>query len=196
MQDNMKGRETVEVRVSRFLSENPDLLLSLREGVVNVSKLAQLIMKENRDLNPISVRAALNRLRTSNKSFSGKNSADTLLKKSKVSLQDKICVVTSRSAQNMKHISVTYLQDSIVYIVDEMNSTIPETSHGIRVDRDVSMIHILSPKVIEKTPGFVMRITHKLFARGVNILQLISCSNETIIILAKKDSTTAYQILT
>ena len=81
MQDKMKGRETVEVRVSRFLSENPDLLLSLREGVVNVSKLAQLIMKENRDLNPISVRAALNRLRTSNKSFSGKNSADTLLKK-------------------------------------------------------------------------------------------------------------------
>lgn len=192
----MKGRETVEVRVSRFLSENPDLLLSLREGVVNVSKLAQLIMKENRDLNPISVRAALNRLRTSNKSFSGKNSADTLLKKSKVSLQDKICVVTSRSAQNMKHISVTYLQDSIVYIVDEMNSTISESSHGIRVDRDVSMIHILSPKEIEKTPGFVMRITHKLFARGVNILQLISCSNETIIILAKKDSTTAYQILT
>ena len=28
------------------------------------------------------------------------------------------------------------------------------------------MIHILSPKEIEKTPGFVMRITHKLFARG------------------------------
>lgn len=195
MKEVMKNRETVEAKVSRFLSENPDIFLSLREGVVNVSKLAQLIMKDNGDLNLISVRSALNRLRGTTGS-SGKNSADTLLKKSRVSLQDKICVVTSRSAQNMKHISATYLQDSIVYIVDEMNSPIPETSQGIRVDRDVSMIHILSPKEIEKTPGFVMRITHKLFARGVNILQLISCSNETIIILAKKDSTTAYQTLT
>ena len=196
MKKNVNEKVTIESRVARFLTENPDYMLSLRVGVVNVSKLAQLILKENGDLNPISVRAALNRFKSRGNGETGKSRADDLLKKSKVSLQDKICVVTSKIPQTMKYISATYLQDNIVYIVDEIKSKIPQISQGIIVDRDVSMIHIFSTREIEKTPGFVMRITHKLFARGVNILQLISCSNETIIILNKKDSTLAYEILT
>ncbi len=196
MKKNVNEKVTIESRVARFLTENPDYMLSLRAGVVNVSKLAQLILKENDDLNPISVRAALNRFKSRSNGETGKSKADDLLRKSKISLQDKICVVTSKIPQNMKYISATYLQDNIVYIVDEIKSKIPPVSQGIIVDRDVSMIHIFSTREIEKTPGFVMRITHKLFARGVNILQLISCSNETIIILNKKDSTLAYEILT
>ena len=196
MKKNVNEKVTIESRVARFLTENPDYMLSLRAGVVNVSKLAQLILKENDDLNPISVRAALNRFKSRSNGENGKSKADDLLKKSKISLQDKICVVTSKIPQTMKYISATYLQDNIVYIVDEIKSKIPQVSQGIIVDRDVSMIHIFSTREIEKTPGFVMRITHKLFARGVNILQLISCSNETIIILNKKDSTLAYEILT
>ena len=196
MKKNVNEKVTIESRVARFLTENPDYMLSLRVGVVNVSKLAQLILKENGDLNPISVRAALNRFKSRGNGETGKSKADDLLKRSKVSLQDKICVVTSKIPQTMKYISATYLQDNIVYIVDEIKSKIPQISQGIIVDRDVSMIHIFSSREIEKTPGFVMRITHKLFARGVNILQLISCSNETIIILNKKDSTLAYEILT
>ena len=196
MKSGVKEKVTVASSVSRFLTENPDLMLSLKAGVVNVSKLAHLILRENSELNPISVRAALNRLKSGANSEIGKTRADYLLKKSKISLQDKICVVTSKIPQNMKYISATYLQDNIVYIADEINNRIPQESVGILVDRDVSMIHIFSSTEIEKTPGFVMRITHKLFARGVNILQLISCSNETIIILNKKDSTLAYETLT
>ena len=196
MKSGVKEKVTVASSVSRFLTENPDLMLSLKAGVVNVSKLAHLILRENSELNPISVRAALNRLKGGANSEIGKTRADYLLKKSKISLQDKICVVTSKIPQNMKYISATYLQDNIVYIADEINNRIPQESVGILVDRDVSMIHIFSSTEIEKTPGFVMRITHKLFARGVNILQLISCSNETIIILNKKDSTLAYETLT
>ena len=196
MKSSIKEKVTVASSVSRFLTENPDLMLSLKAGIVNVSKLAHLILRENSELNPISVRAALNRLKGGANSELGKTRADYLLKKSKISLQDKICVVTSKIPQNMKYISATYLQDNIVYIADEINNRIPQESLGILVDRDVSMIHIFSSTEIEKTPGFVMRITHKLFARGVNILQLISCSNETIIILNKKDSTLAYETLT
>ena len=57
------------------------------------------------------------------------------------------------------------------------------------------MIHIFSPGEIEVTPGFVIRITHKLYARGINILQLISCSNETILIMKKDVCVPAYEIL-
>ena len=64
MKKNVNEKVTIESRVARFLTENPDYMLSLRAGVVNVSKLAQLILKENDDLNPISVRAALNRFKS------------------------------------------------------------------------------------------------------------------------------------
>ncbi|MCW6158067.1 MAG: aspartate kinase [Thermoplasmatales archaeon] len=196
MKDFEETKYTVENKVARFLRENPDYMLSMKVGIINVSKLAQLILKENEDLNPISVRAALNRFKGRLDEETGKTKADDLLKKSRISLQDRICVVTSKTPQNMKYISATHLHDSIVYIVDEIESKIPPTTVNIMVDRDVSLIHIFSSKEIEKTPGFVMRITHKLYARGINILQLISCSNETILILNKKDSTLAYEILT
>ena len=196
MKDFEETKYTVENKVARFLRENPDYMLSMKVGIINVSKLAQLILKENEDLNPISVRAALNRFKGRLDEETGKTKADDLLKKSRISLQDRICVVTSKTPQNMKYISATHLHDSTVYIVDEIESKIPPTTVNIMVDRDVSMVHIFSSKEIEKTPGFVMRITHKLYARGINILQLISCSNETILILNKKDSTLAYEILT
>ena len=189
MKDFEETKYTVENKVARFLRENPDYMLSMKVGIINVSKLAQLILKENEDLNPISVRAALNRFKGRLDEETGKTKADDLLKKSRISLKDRICVVTSKTPQNMKYISATHLHDSTVYIVDEIESKIPPTTVNIMVDRDVSMVHIFSSKEIEKTPGFVMRITHKLYARGINILQLISCSNETILILNKKDST-------
>jgi|GEM_PF-3096816 hypothetical protein len=191
-----QGKSTLDKLVSRYLTENPDILLSLRAGIVNISKLALLIKSENETLNLISIRAALKRRSQMRDSLPNKEAADTLLRKSKVSLQDKICVVTSKSVLSIKYISATFLQDSIVYIVDEMKTKIPHTAQGVSVESNVSMIHVLSPKEIESTPGFVMRITHKLYSRGVNIIQLISCSNETIIITTKKDSTLSYEVLT
>lgn len=191
-----RARSTLDQVVSLYLTENPDILLSMRAGVVNVSKLALLIKDDNKELNLISIRAALNRHLEKLSSLPRKEDADLLLKKSKVSLQDKICVVTSKSMLSIKYISATFLQDSIVYIVDEMKTKIPHSAQGVSVESNVSMIHVLSPREIESTPGFVMRITHKLYSRGINIIQLISCSNETIIITTKKDSTLSYEVLT
>jgi len=191
-----RERKTLESIVTGYLDENPDILLALRDGVVNISGLALRIRKEHVDLNLISIRAALKRIKERGPSSSGKENADSLLKKSRVSIQDKICVVTSKSVLPVGYISATFLQDSIVYIVDEMKTRIPRNAQGVTLEADVSMIHILSPKEIESTPGFVMRITHKLYSRGINIIQLISCSNETIIITTKKDSTASYEILT
>jgi aspartokinase len=188
-------KTTLDQIVGRYLTENPDILLSLRAGIVNVSRLALLIKSENQALNLISIRAALNRHLQKRPILPTKEAPDSLLKRSKVSLQDKICVVTSKSVLSIKYISATFLQDSIVYIVDEMKTKIPQSTQEVSVESNVSMIHVLSPKEIESTPGFVMRITHKLYSRGINIIQLISCSNETIIITTKKDSTLAYEVL-
>lgn len=193
-----KGRNkgnSIEDIVNTYLRENPEFSLALDQGIANVSQLAKAISSSQNGLNLISVRAALNRIREKKISFSNKDRADNLLAKSKISLQDKISVVKSAKILQLKYISATFLENSVVYIVDEMSQKLPQESEGISVDSHVSMVHIFSPRDIEITPGFVMRITHKLYARGINILQLISCANETILILKKDVGVTAYEIL-
>ncbi len=40
-----------------------------------------------------------------------------------------------------------------------------------------------------------MKINEKLFSAEINILQLISCSNETIVIVKRSDGIKAYEAL-
>lgn len=187
--------QSIEELVNIYLRENPEFALALDQGIANVSQLAKLITSSQSSLNIISVRAALNRVKERRLNFSTKDRADSLLRKSKISLQDKVSVVKSAKILPIRYISATFLENSIVYIVDEMSQKLPQETEGLSIDSHVSMIHIFSPRDIEVTPGFVMRITHKLYARGINILQLISCSNETILILKKDVCVTAYEIL-
>lgn len=195
MKSGAKGARDVEEAVQIYLMENPEILLALTQNIVNISGLSNLICSENRQLNPISVRAALIRMKERRGGANSKEKADNLLRRSKISLQDKISVVSSHLPLHLKYISATFLAGSVVYIVDEMEQKLPPASDEISVDSHVSMIHIHSPGEIESTPGFMMRITHKLYARGINILQLISCSNETILILKKDACIAAYEIL-
>lgn len=195
MVKNSGRTQSIEDVVNVYLLENPEMSLALDQGVANVSQLAKNIISWRPELNQISVRAALNRIREKNGGGKRKDRADELLRKSKISLQDKISVLKSPKILQIKYISATFLENSVVYIVDEMNQKLPNLTDGMTVDSHVSMIHIYSPKDIEVTPGFVMRITHKLYARGINILQLISCSNETILILKKDVCVSAYEIL-
>lgn len=192
--ESPKG-QSIEDIVNIYLRENPEFSLALDQGVANVSQLAKMITSTGTGLNQISVRAALNRIRERKPASSTKDRADDLLKRSKISLQDKVSVVKSMKILPIKYISATFLENSVVYIVDEMSQKLPRENEDVSIDSHVSMIHIFSPKDIEMTPGFIMRITHKLYARGINILQLISCSNETILILKKDVCVQAYEIL-
>lgn len=187
--------QSIEEIVSTYLLENPEMSLALNQGIANISQLAKNIIRTIPGLNIISVRSALNRIKEKSDGTSPKDKADELLRRSKISLQDKVSVLKSSKILQLKYISATFLENSVVYIVDEMNQKLPQETDGVSIDSHVSMIHIYSPRDIEVTPGFVMRITHKLYARGINILQLISCSNETILILKKDVCVSAYEIL-
>lgn len=190
-------RGSVEDVVENYLKLFPENLLSMREGVINLSKLSEQIKERNPGYNLISIRYALNQIRERQEnSLFDENYVHELLIKSKISLQDKITVLTSRKPIDVNYISATYLSDSIVYVVDEMENGEIKSQSGISIERDVSALHIFSSKDIERVPGFVMRITERLFAESINILQLISCSNETLIIVNRKDAVKAYKALT
>jgi arginine repressor len=189
------GRGNVETMVRDYIRKNPELIISMRMGILNVSKLSRRISEEEKGYNIISIRSALNKI------FMENDTADTLhidklLSESKITLQDKIMVITvDRKLENINFLSATYLSDSIVYIVDETKNKKLDIPRNAVIEKNVSSLHIFSSMEILKTPGFVMKINERLFSYEINILQLISCSNETIIIVNRKDAIRAYEAL-
>ncbi len=189
------ARGNVETMVRDYIKKNPELIISMRMGILNVSKLSRRIAQEEKGYNIISIRSALNKV------FMENSTADTvhidrLLSESKITLQDKIMVITvDKKIDNLNFLSATYLTDSIVYIIDETKNKKLDLAKNAVIERNVSSLHIFSSMEIVKTPGFVMKINERLFSYEINVLQLISCSNETIIIVNRKDAIRAYEAL-
>ena len=191
-----KRRGSVEESVRDYLKLHPETYSFLKGRVVNVSKLARDIKGKYPDFNISSIRYSLNKfMEESSDGRTDLTYVEELLMQSKVTLQDKITVLMSVKPLNVNYISATYLTDSVVYIVDELKNGKLPLGNQVTVERDVSAIHIFSPKEIERVPGFVMRITERLYSSGINVLQLISCSNETIIVIRRSDGVRAYETL-
>ncbi len=189
------SRGNVENAVNNYLKKNPELLISMRMGIINISKLARKISMEIQGYNIISIRSALNKIFIEKK-LPETTHIEKLLADSKITLQDKIMVITSnKKLENINFLSATYLTDSFVYIIDETKNKDFEIPKNAIIERNVSSIHIFSSTEIIKTPGFVMKINERLFSYEINILQLISCSNETIIIVKRNDAISAYEAL-
>ena len=189
------GRGNVENMVRDYIKKNPELIISMRMGILNVSKLSRRISMEEKGYNIISIRSALNKIFMEN-STADTAHIDKLLAESKITLQDKIMVITvDRKIDSLNFLSATYLTDSIVYIVDETKNRKLDLPKNAVVEKNVSSLHIFSSTEIVKTPGFVMKINERLFSYEINVLQLISCSNETIIIINRKDAIRAYEAL-
>lgn len=196
MAGSRKSRGSVEESVRNYLKSHMDAYSLLKNRIANISKLGRDIRGEYSDLSLSSIRYSLNKIMDEPEgNRSGMSRVDNLISSSKITLQDKITVITSPVPLSVKYISATYLSDSVVYIVDETKGGRMPSGDHLVAERDVSMLHIFSSRDIEKVPGFVMRISERLFSSGINVLQMISCANETIVVVRKNDGIKAYESL-
>lgn len=196
MDTKRRARGSVEALVRNYMKSHIDSYSILKSGAANISLLSRRIKDENPDLSLSSIRYSLGKIMDEpSGSRSDLKGVDKLISESKITLQDKITVLTSRLPLQIKYISATFLTDSIVYIVDETKENRHIHDQNVVAERDVSLLHIFSSRDILKVPGFVMRITERFFSSGINILQLISCANETIVVVRRDDAVRAYESL-
>ena len=97
-----------------------------------------------------------------------------------------------------RFLSVVQSASAITVIIDREHTNQVLEALGQRVlyhKAGVSAIIMVSPDEVIATPGFVAVITSLLSMNGVNILQLLSCHRDTIIILSEEDSRKAFQLL-
>jgi aspartokinase len=181
-------RETIQMR--------PSLLDALNMKIVNYSALARILQGELGEGSIEAVKAAV--IRVSDEIASDRKlreeAVQSILKESKVRLQDKIAVVISPLKLDIPHIVTAHLTDQYVYVVDQ--TTIEEELEDpVKVQSNLVALILLSPPRVENTPGFVAFITQLLASRNINIVEFISCSTNTIIILDSQDALKAFSLL-
>jgi hypothetical protein len=181
-------RDTIQMR--------PSLLDALNMKIVNYSALARLLQDEMGEGSLEAVKAAIIRVGDEISEDRGlrEDAVLSILKESKVRLQDKIAVVISPIRLDIPHIVTAHLTDQYVYIVDQttMKQRLPDQ---VKVESNLVALILLSPLRVETTPGFVAFITQLLASRNLNIVEFISCSTNTIIILNPRDALNAFSLL-
>jgi hypothetical protein len=181
-------RDTIQMR--------PSLLDALNMKIVNYSALARLLQDEMGEGSLEAVKAAIIRVGDEISEDRGlrEDAVLSILKESKVRLQDKIAVVISPIRLDIPHLVTAHLTDQYVYIVDQttMKQSLPDQ---VKVESNLVALILLSPLRVETTPGFVAFITQLLASRNLNIVEFISCSTNTIIILSPRDALNAFSLL-
>ena len=182
--------------VRNYLKNKPYILEALEKDIVNLSKLARQIQLEFKIKNFSAIKAALRRFSEENKKCKHRREEKVLrlLKKSNVTVYDGNSIIITDEPTNIKEKVKLTLEDSVIYLIDKAELS-KITKDVLKKNENCSTFIIKSPEEIETTPGVVAFLTSILSEQNVNVVEFISCWIETIIVVDRKDSLRAYEIL-
>jgi len=186
---------TIAQNVRSYLRNKPYLLEALEKGIVNLSELSRQIQQELKTSNTSAVKAALRRFAEEAQKHKQKREEKVLqvLKRSAMVVYDRKSVMITNKEIDGKNALKVDLLDKHVYLLDR--SDLPERISALVKHEDCTMIVVHSPEELEATPGVVAFLATLLAEQNVNIIEFISCWTETIMVVEKKDSLKAYEIL-
>jgi hypothetical protein len=186
---------TIAKKVRKHLRNKPYLLEALERGIVNLSELSRQIQEELKIENMSAIKAALRRFGEDLQKHKQKREEKVLeiLKKSVLVVYDRKSVIITGKETNIKNGMKVDLPDKFVYLLDRKD--LPTRINALVKHDNCTMIIIHSPEELEATPGVIAFLTSLLSEQNVNVIEFISCWTETIIVVKKKDSFKAYEIL-
>ncbi|MBS7620359.1 hypothetical protein KEJ21_06935 [Candidatus Bathyarchaeota archaeon] len=190
-----RTKSTTE-RVRETIRMRPSLTDALKMKIVNYSALARMLRGELGDVSLESVKAAVIRIaeELSKDSSLQEEKVLSILRESNVKLQDKIAVLISPEILDIPYIVTAYLTDSYVYIVDQTKLKVKIPNY-VKMTSNLTALILISPPRVENTPGFVAFMTQLLASKRINIVEFISCSTNTVIVLDSKDALNAFALI-
>lgn len=193
---------------NEYINEHPHIKNCLKRGLINYSALARHIAKElnigkksSKEAILIAARRKQDNLK---KEFGQEKEISKLLSDSEIEIKNKIIVfileksVNSDTLENIqsqikKESGFSYIlegSDNYTIITQEKYAQIIEKSMKnkiIKLNKNMVLINIKSPKEIETIPGVVSYLTSLFAENGVNIYEFLSCWTDTIFIIDSKD---------
>ncbi|MFB6175064.1 MAG: ACT domain-containing protein [Candidatus Nanohalobium sp.] len=166
-------------KVELYISKRPYLKEALAEGIVNYSALARKICEEEGLESFDAVKMAVSR-------YEDHISSQREERRSKV---EEVLGETSMKVRPGVGVVKQEVEDSIVS---------SETASGctsVVGEGDKALISLESPEVLESTPGVVEFILSSLAAEGINVDQLISCREDTHLVVEDDEASEAMEVL-
>jgi len=166
-------------KVELYVSKRPYIEEALAEGIINYSALGRKICHEENIESLQAVKAALSRYEehVSQERQDRKSKVEKVLKDTSIEIQPGIKVVKK---QNKGAIISAETKNGFTSIIE---------------NGEKALISLESPETLEKTPGVIEFILSSLAAEGINVDQLISCREDTHIVIEDSKASEALSIL-
>lgn len=219
MEDKVKTISVAEA-VRRIILMHPALLDAIKMNVINYSALAERIypeVLETTGRNRISLEAIKMALIRFSEDIKRKHKIlekmiKDVISESVLELKSDIIVLTTKQETLMDKLDK--LMENVVRarffqltqglrtftlifdkrVLGKILKTIGEENIEILIDNQSAII-LVSPKTVIEVPGVIAYITSLLARRGINITQIISCHEDTILIVDREYASKAFSLI-
>lgn len=185
---------SIAKQVKSYVERKPYILEALEQGIVNYSALTREICKDLKLKNKDAVKVALIRNSRQNRKTKKQTQkkAIRLLRQANFSIKNKIAALHHSTFVDIKAIAYSKTPSGYMFFVDENTA---KKSSFKKIDYDLAIIHIKSPKEIENTPGAIAFILSSLAYEGINVSHVMGCREDTFLVLKEYDAPLSFKIL-
>lgn len=181
-------------QVKTYIERKPYILEAIEENIVNYSSLAREIGKDLGITNIETIKAALLRLRESYRKTKKKTQqkAIEILREATVSVKNKIATLHYSTFIDIPTIAYSKTPSGYMFFLDE---NIAMKSTFKKIDYEFAIIQIKTSTKIETTPGVIAFILSSLALEGINVSHVMSCREDTFIVVKEYDAALVLRIL-
>lgn len=205
---------SIAQRVSAYLDGKPAVKECLALDLINVSALARMAAG-NLGIDRIdAVIAACRRYRATPRATWREQAVRRVLRRSRLETRTRIATVTVRySYDNLLRLEksvnevlsasrlirlIPTSQGIVLIVEDDTLSAVTKAispRNLLKIRKGLVEVTVTSPESIEEVPGVMAFVSSSLASEGLNVLQVMSCYTDTILILEEKDLMKAFRIL-
>lgn len=185
---------SISKQVKAYIERKPYILEAIEQNIVNYSALSREICKDLRLKNVDAVKIAL--IRNAEKSRETKKKtqekAIEILRRASFSIKNKIAALHHSTFIDVKAIAYSKTPSGYMFFLDENTA---RNTNFKKIDYNLAIIHIKSPREIEHTPGAIAFILSSLASEGINVSHVMGCREDTFVVLKENDAPLAFKIL-
>lgn len=193
-------------RVRDYVDGQPALADALRLGIANYSAVARRVGADLGISSMEAVIAACRRYPRGHGESARAAGVRRVMRKSRIETRTKVATITASQGVEV----LQRLGDVVEELLDENSlCRLIQVSSGtviivdtdsvarvvkrlrpdqvLRVRKDLVEVAVASPESIEETPGLLALLTGVLSAKGINVVEALSCYTDTIFLLARED---------
>jgi len=184
--------------IRMYLKNKPYMIEALENGIVNLSALSRVIQKDLKLNDYYAVKAAVRRYyqHLGKMKMSIEQRALSVLKGNKITILDGISVLVTDRETDIQSRAKIKIDDYYIYLVDSaVLKRAKIKTNIIEKYENCSAINIHSEQNVESVSG-VMAFVTSLFAEyNINIIELISCYTENVLVIKREDTLKSYELL-